>query len=196
MKNIPNILFAVLILGIVGMLAAACATPPTEDMNKAVDAVTRAENDADAVAYADKTLIRARDALEQMKVEADVKRYDQAKNYATEAITAAEKAISDGRAGAARAREEAARLLNTIKPEIDETESSLSTARQVPNLDLNFNNLDRDLASAKSAYANAENSLNTGNYKDVAPQTQPIRPLLSGIRSQITNAATIVARKK
>jgi hypothetical protein len=165
-------------------------------MNRAIDAVTRAENDADAVLYADGALNRARSALEQMRTEADSKRYESAKNYAAEAIAAAEKAISDGKAGAVRAREEAAALLGAIKPEIDDTESAINAAKQVRNIRLDFSALDGDLARAKTAYTGAENSFNAGRYGDVSPGIQPIRPLLNGIRAKITEAAAALSRKK
>jgi hypothetical protein len=193
MKKTLNILLAVLVSGILG---TACATPPTEDMNRAVDTVTRAENDADAVTYAGSTLTRARSALEQMRTEADSKRYESAKNYAAEAVAAAEKAISDGKTGAARAREDASGLLRTVKPEIDDTESALNAAKQVQNIRLDFDSLDGDLASAKAAYTRAETSFNAGRYGEVASGVQPIRPLLSGIRARITDATAALSRKK
>jgi hypothetical protein len=193
MKKISSILLAALVIGMIFM---ACATPPTEDMNKAVDAVTKAENDANAVNYAGSTLARARDALTQMQSEADSKRYESAKNYAAEAIAAAEKAIADGQTGAARARDEAANLLNGLRPEIANTESELAAAKAVPRIQLDADALDRDLASAKSAFDDANRSLSAGNYRDVAAKAQPIRPLLSGIRSGITDATQALSRKK
>ena len=77
-------------------------------MENAEAALVRAENDPDAAAYAGNTLLRARDALASMRAEAEAKRYDAAKTYAAEAVNAAEKAVNDGRAAAARAGEEAA----------------------------------------------------------------------------------------
>ncbi|MDR2618234.1 MAG: DUF4398 domain-containing protein [Treponema sp.] len=192
MKKLVSIIFTIVIIG----TFLACKTPPTEDMNKAIDAVTRAENDADAVTYAGNTLVRARDALTQMQAEADSKRYDSAKNYAAEAIAAAEKALTDGKTGAARAREEAANLLNSIKPEIVQTEGELAAAKQVQGIQLDFNALDRDMASAKTAAAAAQSSFDASNYRDAVTKAQPIRPILSGIRTRISDAAIATSRKK
>ncbi|AEF82921.1 DUF4398 domain-containing protein [Leadbettera azotonutricia] len=191
-KTVSTLLAALL----VGMIFAACATPPTEDMNKAVDAVTKAENDADAVTYAANTLTRARDALTQMQSEADSKRYESAKNYAAEAIAAAEKAIADGRTGAARARDEAASLLNGLRPEIAQAENDLNAAKAVPRTQLDAAACDQDLASAKSAFDDANRSLSANNYRDAVAKAQPVRPLLSGIRSRITDATQALSRKK
>jgi hypothetical protein len=193
MKKTLSILLAALVMGMIFM---ACATPPTEDMNKAADAVTRAENDSDAVTYAGNTLVRARDALTQMQSEADSKRYESAKNYAGEAIAAAEKAIADGKTGAARAREEASNLLNTLRPEIAQTENDLTAAKAVPRIQLDTKALDQDLADAKSAFADANSSLSANNYRDAVAKAQPVRPLLSGIRSSITDATQALSRKK
>ncbi|MDR2098314.1 MAG: DUF4398 domain-containing protein, partial [Spirochaetaceae bacterium] len=55
-----------------------CAKPPVEEMNNAIAAVSRAENDPDVVNYAANALARAREALSQMQSAADAKRYDEA----------------------------------------------------------------------------------------------------------------------
>ncbi|MDR2619091.1 MAG: hypothetical protein LBC62_09500, partial [Treponema sp.] len=75
-----------------------CAKPPTEEMEAATEALIRAENDPDAVAFGETSLNRARDAIFRMRQEANAKRYDAAKSYAVEAVSAAGKAVIDGRA--------------------------------------------------------------------------------------------------
>jgi hypothetical protein len=94
---------------------SSCVTPPLEEMNKAQDAVIRAENDVDAVTYASDTIVRAREALTKMQSEANAKRYDAAKNLAAEAINLAERAITEGKAGLAQARDEATNLISSLK---------------------------------------------------------------------------------
>ncbi|MDR2102358.1 MAG: DUF4398 domain-containing protein, partial [Treponema sp.] len=86
----------ILIAGLVilAFFQGGCAKPPTEEMNNAAAAVTRAENDADAVTYAGNLLVRARDTLTRMQIEAEAKRYDAARALAAEAISAADKAIA------------------------------------------------------------------------------------------------------
>jgi len=190
--KVLNIAFLI----ILGLLLAACATPPTEEMNKAQDAVTRAENDADAVTYAPNTLARAREALNMMQKEANEKRYDSAKNYANEAINNAEKAIADGKAAAARARDEAARLVNGLQTPLAETATAIDTAKQVDDIDLDFNALSDDLASARENYDNAQQSLQDNNYSDAVSKGTFVRGVLSDINSKITDGAQAVARKK
>jgi hypothetical protein len=195
-KNPVVSALAGLILALLALSLLACAKPPTEEMENAASAVTRAENDPDAVTYAASTLARARDALNRMRSEAESKRYDAAKSYAAEALSAAEKAIADGRDAAARAREEASSLLGQVKTSLEETGRSLDKAREVKNIDLDFNTLDRDYDSAQRTTAQAELSLAGNNYQDSIEKSRTARGILSGIDTRIAGAATSASRKK
>ena len=192
MKIFKIIIFPV----VLALILAACATPPTEDMNRAQDAVTRAENDADAVAYAPNSLIRARDALTRMQSEADAKRYDSAKSYASEAISNAETAIADGQAGAARAREEAANLVNGLSVPLAETTNALNTAREADDINLDYNALSGDLDTAHRTYDDAQQSLGANDYPDAIAKGQNVRSILTDINSSINNAAQAASRKQ
>jgi hypothetical protein len=192
---------------IFSLIAGGCARPPTEEMNAAVEAVTRAENDADAALYAGNTLARARDALDRMKNEAESKRYDAAKNYAAEAITAAEKAIADGQAGAARvreeaaspdgaqAREEAAALIGELGPAIAETERRIDAA-QTANLPLDFGGIAQDFDAACRNAELAEEALVENKYQDALEKGRTARTGLRNIDQQLSSAALSTSRKK
>ena len=184
------------VLLVCGLFLAACATPPTDEMNKASDAVTRAENDADAVTYASDTLVLARNALTKMQSEADAKRYDSAKNYAAEAVTNAEKAIADGKTGAARAKEEAANLINSLSGPLADTSKALDNAHDVKDIKLDFDGLSKDMNSANQTYSDAQKSLASDNLKDATDKGQTVRSLLAGINSAITDATLTASRKK
>jgi hypothetical protein len=192
----PKAAALILVLLSVSLLAAGCAKPPVEEMENAASAVTKAENDPDAVTYAGSTLTRARDALTRMRAEAEAKRYDAAKSYAAEAVSAAEKAIADGRAAAARAREEASTLLGQVKTALDETGKSLENAREVRNTGLDFKALDQDYDSARRSTAQAEVSLAGNNYQDSIEKSRVARGVLSGIDTRLAGAVTSVSRKK
>ena len=174
---------------IIIVFLAACATPPTEEMGKAHDAVMRAENDTDAVTYAGNTLTRARDALTRMQDEADAKRYDAAKNYAAEAVNLAEQAIADGRNGAARAREEAANLLSSLQGPLAETSNALDIAQQ-SDMKLDYDTLSGEMDSANHTYSDAMQSLEGENYPDATAKGQAVRGLLSSINSSLNDAAS------
>ncbi|MDR0670416.1 MAG: DUF4398 domain-containing protein [Treponema sp.] len=177
-------------------LAGASAKPPPAEMENAASAVTRAENDPDAVTYAAATLSRARDALSRMRSEAESKRYDSAKSFAAEAVSAAEKAIADGRSAAARAREEATSLLGQVKTSLEETGKSLENAKTVQGIVLDFNALDQDYDSARRTTAQAEVSLAGNNYQDSMDKSRTARGMLSVIDGKISGAAISVSRKK
>lgn len=173
----------------------ACAKPPAEEMNNAREAVTRAENDANAVLYAAGTLARARDALNRMDAEANSKRYDAAKTYATEAVTAAERAIVDGRAGAARARDEAASLVAGLRPAIAETGQGLKAAESAK-LDLDYSVLNQDLETARFNTEQAEVALSGDQYQEALNKGRSAREGLNNIDQQLSTAAMAVSRRK
>jgi hypothetical protein len=189
LRIVPAVLFAVAVV-----LLAACAKPPTEEMNKAIDAVTRAENDADAVTYAGNTLLRAQDALTRMREEAGSKRYDSARSLAAEAAAAAEKAISDGKSAAARAREDAAVLLNGLNTTAAETESALTNARQQHIIEADA--LAGEFLSAKDTIEDARRSFSAGNYPDASAKGRTARSELEDIKARIAEATQAMSRRK
>ena len=178
-----------------GLGLTACVTPPLEEMNQALDAVTRAENDANAVAYAPDALVRARNALVQMQNEADAKRYDAARDFAAEAILNAERAIADGRTAAARARDEATNLINSLAGPIEDTATALNQARQIDNLLLDFDALYDDMDLARRTYEDARRDLEAERYRDAIARGQTVRPLLSDINARLSGAAMALTRK-
>ena len=175
---------------------SACAAPPIEEMQKAQDAVIRAENDADAVAYAGNLVIRARDALTRMQSEADSKRYDTAKEFAAEAISNAEKAISEGQAAKGRSKTEAATLLDSLQGLLAETLNAINNARNVPNILLDFDALARDMDAARGTYEEARQSFQAGNNPDAIAKGQTVRALLADINARISGAAIATSRKQ
>jgi hypothetical protein len=173
-------------------LFAGCAKPPIAEMDSAKEAVFRAENDEAAVLYGGGSLSRARDSLRRMQVEADSKRYDAAKTHAAEAISAAERAIADGKTGLARARSESESLIAGLKPAIEETERNINGARYSL-LKLDYNQMNRDLKNAKDTAEQAEADQAMGRYQNAVEKGMSVRAALSAINQQISDA---VPRKK
>ena len=184
-----------IILGLI-FTAGGCAKPPTEEMEQARAALTRAENDPDAVLYAADSITRARDALTRMQAEVAAKRYDVARTYAQETISAADKAISDGRAAAQRAKDEADSLMALLSTSVKETEGAINAARQVKNSSLDFEALSRDFESARQTFDQAQISAAAGNYKDALEKGQIVRSALSSINNRLSEAIMAVSRKK
>jgi vacuolar-type H+-ATPase subunit I/STV1 len=193
MKRIISTLTVVFI---VVLVLSDCASPPIEEMQRARDAVIRAESDADAVAYAGNFIIRARDALTRMQSEADSKRYDAAKEFAAEAILNAERAIAEGRSAKERSRSEAAALLDSIQNLLTETQNAINNARGIPNILLDFDALTQDMDQALMIYNEAWQSFQAGDYLDAVTKAQSVRALLSYINTRINEAAFDTSRKQ
>ncbi|MDR2184357.1 MAG: DUF4398 domain-containing protein [Treponema sp.] len=172
-----------------------CAKAPVEEMDNAAAAVTRAENDPDAAAYAQETLILARNALANMQNEAAEKRYDSARAYAAEAVRAAERAVSDGRAGAGRAREEAAALLALLPGAIAETGQTLRAA-EGKKLDLDLEALETDMEYVRRTADQAAAAAAADRNKEALELGQAARSALSQINAAISEAAVLASRKK
>jgi len=170
-------------------LAVGCAKPPTAEMDSAREAVFKAENDSNAVMYGSNSLSRARDALRRMESEADSKRYDAAKTNAAEAIAAAERAIADGRAGSARARDEAAAAMASLPAEIEETGRNINGARY-SQLDLNYAELEGDLRITSTLADQAARDQSQGKYQGAMDKARNVRANLADINQRIANAVT------
>ena len=193
MKRIINTLAVVFVL----VLAfSACAAPPIEEMQKARDAVIRAENDADAVTYAGNLIIHARDALTRMQSELDSKRYDMAKEFAIEAINNAEKAIAEGQSAKERSKTEAGALLDSVQNTLAETSNAIDNARNVPNIQLDFDALAQETDGAHETYNDARQSFQDGDNPDAIAKGQAARDLLSDINTKVNEAAFDTSRKQ
>jgi hypothetical protein len=193
MKRIIN---AICVAFVFALAISACSAPPTEEMQRARDAVTRAENDADAVAYAGNTVVHARDALTRMQDEADSKNYDTAKEFAIEAINSAEKAIADGQAAKERSKTEASTLLDSVQNSLAETSNAINNARNVPDIQLDFDALTQDTDDARQTYGEAQQSFEDGNNPDAIAKGQDARGQISDINTKINEAAFDTSRKQ
>jgi hypothetical protein len=178
------------------VLISACAKPPTADMDEASAALTRAETDPDAVTYGSASIIRARDALANMQSDAAAKKYDSAKTYAQEVISAADKAIADGKTGVQRARDEATNLLNSVRPLVAETQKEIESARTSGKTGLNFTALDGDFGTARTQVDQAQTALSDADYQVSIQRSQSARSILGDIRNRITQTTIATNRKK
>jgi HEPN domain-containing protein len=173
-------------------LLAGCAKPPIAEMDEAKDAVRRADLDEAAVLYGGNSLSRAKESLRRMQTEFDSKRYDAAKTHAAEAVTAAERAITDGKTGLARARSESENLIAGLKPAIEETQSIVNGARYSL-LKVDYDQMNRDLKNARDTLEQAETDQSMGRYQNALEKGMSVRATLSSINQQIADA---VPRKK
>jgi hypothetical protein len=189
-----GVMFLLLSLGIVFL--GACAKPPTAEIEAAKAAVTRAENDPDAAAYAESSLARARDALSRAYAEMNARRYDSAKTYAEEATSAAEKAISDGRTAASRSKEEANTLLAQVKLLLAETEAALENAKEVPRVQLDFPALTDSIDNARNDISQAESANNANLPRESLEKSHSARATLGDVQVKINEGVRGASRKK
>jgi hypothetical protein len=176
-------------------LVMGCAKPPITEMENAREAVLRAENDEDAVIFGSSSLARARDALRRMQVEADSKNFDAARTHAQDAVTAAERAVAEGRMGAARAQSESEALLAGLAPAIEEASRNINGARY-NNLPLDYNQLNNDLNEARDSADRAEDDHANGRYNDSIENGRRARAVVGSINERITSVATAASVKK
>ena len=193
MKIIRYSLICVLLVSLT--LITGCTQPPTEEMDKAEEAVARAENDPDAVNYAGNLVQRAKDSLALMYEEADAKRYDSALNYANDAIDLAERAINDGFIESLRVREQALAALSGLRPQILETEQRIDNAKNAK-LPLDYDAMDRELYAARNGYDQAQSASTAGRYQEAIFLTNNARSTLSGINQKLGTTVMEVVRKK
>jgi len=178
---------------IISVLFLGCQQPPLEEMENARAAVFRAENDADAVQYSAGFLARARTALSRMQEEADSKRYEAARAHAADAIVAAERAISEGRAAAQRAGGESNSLITTLRTEIEDASRNVNGARY-SNLSLDYDALDRAIVNAHNIADQAEVDQAAGRYQQALDRAGVVRADLAEINQKV--AAAVINRKK
>jgi hypothetical protein len=130
-----------------------------------------------------------------MRTEADSKRYDSARVSAAEAVAAAERAISEGRAGVARARQEASDIIGTLGPAITETAQGIGAAKSA-GLDLEFGSIDREFNSARNNADQAEAALVQDKCQDAIDKGRAARAGLNSINQRLADAAMSSTRKK
>jgi hypothetical protein len=193
-KNV--VIRVILLLLVLTVILAACAKPPTAEIEAAEAAVTKAENDPDAAAYAESSLARARNALSRARTEVNAKRYDSAKSYAAEAVSAAEKAINDGRSAAARSREEASTLLVQVKQLLAETDTALENAKKVPRIQLDFPALTNGIDSARNDISQAEAANNANRPRESLGKSRSARSTLGDVQNRINEGVRETDRKK
>jgi hypothetical protein len=187
----------VLVVGLIAALAcAACAKPPTEEMDAAAAAVARAENDPDAKVYAQNGIARARESLNAMRTEADQKHYDQAKQLASDTVALAEKAIADGKSAATRIRDEAANAINAMNNALAETQTTIESARTAKQRGVDFQEVDGEFAMAQAGADQARAANGQQRYREAIDGSGGVRSQLSAITAKIAQAAQAQNRKK
>jgi len=190
-------MYLVLGLAAAALAMSTCAKPPTEEMDQAREAVERASKDPDAVRYSGALLAKAKESLTNMEAAAEKKRYDEAKTLASEAKSTAEKAITDGRALAAKERSDAEAAVALAEQARELAEKTVSEAKGGPALaDLDFDAVDSDMEAAGALLDAAKKSLQEKSFPQTAENAGKARTAYTGVVSLISQAAVASSPKK
>jgi hypothetical protein len=195
MKTKHNFLFIAVLL--TALLIYGCAKPPTEEINNAEEAVAVAESNNNAVNYAGHLLEQAKNALFYMREEAAAKNYDLAKKYAAEAVELAGLAIKEGDNAAkdVKLKDEASLVIEGLETNVDETEQIINAAR-TGGLELDYDSICLEFDAVCQIMGQAQQSFLENKYQDVIVKGKTIRANLDLINQQLSEAATIISRKK
>ena len=193
MKLIRDSLICVLLVSLA--LMAGCARPPTEEMNRAEEAVARAENDPDAVSYSGNLIAQAKESLALMYEEVDAKRYESAINHANNATTYAQRAIDEGRTAAMRTRDEATTIMSGLRTQMLDTERRIDNAKAA-DLPLDFDSIDREFNSTQRSYDQAQSAMSGNRYQEAIFLSNAVRAALNSINQKLGTTAMAVTRKK
>ena len=177
------------------ILGSGCAKPPVEEMNNAAEAVAIAESDINAVRYAAVTLARAKAALANMYTEAASKNYEAAKNFADEAIAMAELSIREGKTQAAKIKNDATTVVNSLKPQLKETEQIITTAKE-NGLALDYDLIDREFDASYQAMIQACEAFAEENFQDAIKMGNSVRANMDLINRLLSQVAIVETRKK
>jgi len=180
---------------VVFALLAGCAKPPTAEMDNARNKYLEASENEAAATYGKGFLDQAKTILDKMEAANNDKRFDAAKTHAAEVITAAQKAIDEGKKTRENVKSKAENLITTLEREIKETEANITNISKIPypydKLDLT--RIKRDFDDAKDMLALAETDQSKGKYQDALDKGNSVKSTLASINQQIADA---VPRKK
>ncbi len=184
-----------IVLGIVFMFAA-CAKPPTTEVEAAQSALSRAQADADAREYAPDSITRAENLVKRMQSALDAKEYDSAKSLALEAKDAAEKAIADGTAAKEKARVDASTAISNAKNLLTEVRKALNGAKSVRGIRLDIPVTESDTNAAAQTVTAADADFTNAAYTAAYTKAQDARSALAGIQRRIADAVQVATRRK
>ncbi len=164
-----------LLLGVVliagSMLLSGCAKEPAVEIESARQALAQAEV-PDVTEYAPQSLAAAKEAVKALDAElaaqkgkfALFRKYDQSKQLAAAAQAAGQKAVADGQAGKARARNEATAMIEQAKAAVAETRTLLASAPRGKGSSTDIAALESDLAGVDAVIAEAEGLFGQERY--------------------------------
>ena len=187
-----------LVLGLAVTLVA-CATPPKADIDAAKTAISDAEA-AGAAEYATDSLKAAQDAQAALDAELKaqegtwMKSFDKAKELATAAKAAGEKATTDATAGKEKAKAEATQGIADAKAALTEAQAMLAKAPKGKGTAADLAAMKTDLETAATTITEAEAALGNVKYLDAKAKAESAKTAAGTVKAAIE--AAMAAKKK
>lgn len=190
--------FLFVVLGL-SVAMVGCGAPPTADIDAAKTAVTGAST-AGAAEYAPTSLTTAQDAQAALDAELKAqegntfKSYDKAKQLATAAKAAGEKAAADAAAGKEKAKADATQGIADAKTALTEAQGLLDKAPKGKGSAADIAAMKTDLATAATTITEAEAALGEAKYLDAKAKAESARNAAAAVKTAVEDA--MAAKKK
>lgn len=190
--------FVVLALGI-ALTVAGCASPPKADIDAATAALEQATA-AGAGEYAAASLQAVQDAKAALDAELTAQEgkwfasYDKAKELATAAKAAGEKAVADAAAAKEQAKAEATTGIADAKTLLAEAQALLDKAPKGKGTAADLEAMKADLVNAGTAITEAEASLGAERFLDAKAKVEAAKAAATTVKDAIEAAAAAKKR--
>ncbi len=185
------------------LVVLGCSKPPEMEMKAANDAIAAAKA-AEAEQYVPKAFRQAMDTLNAanaMKQEQDGKfalfrSYSKCKEKYLRAEALAKQVAVDAAAEKERVKNEVTNLLTEAKAQLDVANEMLAKAPKGKGNKADIELIKNDLASATTAYDDAQTEFNNGKYLVARSKVQAVIQRVESIKQQIEAAAAMAKGKK
>jgi hypothetical protein len=174
---------------------AGCAKPPAEQIEQAKQAVQDAQA-ADAATYAPQDLSAAEDAQKRLDAELKLQEekfalfrsYKQATTLAAEVKSAGEQASAAAADGKEKAKQEATQQIADTQALLDEVRALLAKAPRGKGSEADIAAMSADLDAVGAALAEANASLQSGDYRDAQNKAAAARSSVEQVKTDIETA--------
>jgi len=183
---------SVIVLGL-AVAAAGCGSPPKTDIDAAKAALEQATA-AGAGQYAAESLKAAQDAQAVLDAELKAQQgkwfgsYDKAKEMATAAKAAGEKAVADAAAGKQKARADASAAIDEAKALLNQAQGLLDKAPKGKGSAADIEAMKGDLTTAGTAIADAEAALGAERFLDAKAKAESAKAAATTVKTAVEAA--------
>ncbi len=190
-----------ILIAVLGLAVSVigCGAPPTADIDAAKTAITNATT-AGAGEYAADSLKAAEDAQTALDAELKAqdgkwfKSYDKAKELATAAKAAGDKAAADAAAGKEKAKADATQGIADAKAALTEAEGLLAKAPKGKGSAADIAAMKTDLTNAGTTITDAEAALANGKFLDAKAKAESAKNAATTVKTAVEEAKA--AKKK